>query len=536
MIGVITAFRIRPSAFVGRRSPFHRRAPGSGGHVGVRRSTYGVCSAVVLAAFMLFAPLAAAQQAGPRNIVFVLTDDHRYDAIGVAGHPLARTPNLDALARGGVHMRNAFVTTALCSPSRASILTGTYAHTHGVVDNFTPIPPSLPNIGQLLKKAGYQTALIGKWHIGNEDDTPQPGFDRWVSFRGQGQYLPNGDATMLNVDGRRVPQRGYITDELTDYAIEWLSQTRRERPFFLYLSHKGVHSDFVPPDRYRGSLDGVPVPTPPTMTAEAAVAGHFPTWVRNQRNSWHGVEYPYHSTLDVAAYYRRYMETLRGVDDSVGRVMDWLRRENLLDSTLIIYMGDNGFAFGEHGLIDKRTAFDWSMRVPMLIHAPGIAQAGQSIDRVVANIDIAPTMLDLAGVARPAHMQGMSMLPLLRDPRAPWRDVLLYEYYWEWSFPQTPTQFALRSERYKYVFTHGVWDIDMFFDLQADPQESRNLIDDPAQKKTIEAMRAQLFDLLEQTGGSKIPLYPVRGSQMRLRNPQGSPAQPFPESFTRGKP
>jgi N-acetylglucosamine-6-sulfatase len=265
------------------------------------------------------------------------------------------------------------------------------------------------------------------------------------------------------------------------------------------------------------------------MAPEAAVTGRFPTWVRNQRNSWHGVEFPYHSTLDVAEYYRRYMETLRAVDDSVGRVLEWLKKTGQLDNTLVIYMGDNGFAFGEHGLIDKRTAFDWSMRVPMLVYAPGLVTPGQQIDRVVANIDIAPTMLDLAGTARPSHMQGESMLPILRDQKAPWRTSLLYEYYWEWSFPQTPTQFALRGERYKYVFTHGVWDVDMFFDLQADPQESRNLADDPAHQKTIQAMRAELFGMLEKTGGLKIPLYMPRMGQSRLRNPVGSGAAPFPD-------
>lgn len=471
----------------------------------------------------------------PRNIVFILADDHRHDAIGVAGHPLARTPHMDALAQGGARMRNAFVTTALCSPSRASILTGTYAHTHGVVDNFTPIPPGLPNVGQYLQKAGYQTALIGKWHIGHENDAPQPGFDRWVSFKGQGEYLPRGAATMLNVDGTRVPQRGYITDELTDYAVDWLAQTRRDRPFFLYLAHKGVHADFVPPERYAGSLKDVPAPVPGTISPQAALEGNFPAWVRNQRNSWHGVEFPYHSTLDVAEYYRRYMETLRAVDDSVGRVVEWLRTEGLLDSTLVVYMGDNGFAFGEHGLIDKRTAFDWSMRVPMLVFAPGLVTPGQQIDRVVANIDIAPTFVDLAGLARPAQMQGASMLPLFRDAGAPWRDTLLYEYYWEWSFPQTPTQFALRSERYKYVFTHGVWDVDMFFDLRADPQETRNLIDDPAHGATVQAMRGQLFEELARTGGLAIPLHPIRGGQSRLRNPAGSPAAPFPGSFSAPK-
>lgn len=481
-------------------------------------------------ALLAATPRAHAQAATPRNIVFILTDDHRYDALGVMGHPLARTPNMDALARGGAHMRNAFVTTALCSPSRASILTGTYAHTHGVVDNFTPIPPELPNVGQLLQQAGYQTALIGKWHIGDATDAPQPGFDHWVSFRGQGQYLPRA-GTMLNVDGTQVPQKGYITDELTDYAVDWLGRTRRDKPFFLYLSHKGVHADFEPAARHKGSLKDVAVPVPVTMSPEAAAAGRLPTWVRNQRNSWHGVEFPYHSTLDVAEYYRRYMETLRAVDDSVGRVVEWLRQSGRLENTLVIYMGDNGFAFGEHGLIDKRTAFDWSMRVPMLVYAPGLVSPGQQIDRVVANIDIAPTLLDLAGARAPAHMQGTSLLPILRDAKAPWRDTLLYEYYWEWSFPQTPTQFALRGERYKYVFTHGVWDSDMFFDLQADPSESRNLIDDPAQARTIAAMRAQLFETLEKTGGLKIPLYPLRGGQMRLRNPAGSTAAPFPEAL-----
>lgn len=492
-----------------------------------------ISSLLLIVACGALAPQAQAQGTKPRNIVFILTDDHRHDALGVMNHPLARTPNMDALAKGGAHMRNAFVTTALCSPSRASILTGTYAHTHGVVDNFTPIPPTLPNVGQVLKGAGYQTALIGKWHIGNENDAPQPGFDHWVSFRGQGEYLPRGEATMLNVDGRRVPQRGYITDELTDYAIDWLTKTSRDAPFFLYLSHKGVHADFVPPDRHKGTLKDVPAPTPATMAPAAADTGNFPAWVRNQRNSWHGVEYPYHSTLDVAEYYRRYMETLRAVDDSVGRVVAWLKERNLLESTLIIYMGDNGFAFGEHGLIDKRTAFDWSMRVPMLVYAPGLVAPGQQIDRVVANIDIAPTLLDLAGLQALPHMQGRSMLPVLRNPAAPWRDTLLYEYYWEWSFPQTPTQFALRGERYKYVFTHGVWDVDMFFDLQADPQESRNLIDDPAHQKTIQAMRTQLFAELEKTGGLKVPLYPPKGPQMRLRNPQGSGAQPFPKGLTK---
>lgn len=470
--------------------------------------------------------------ASPRNVVFILSDDHRFDAMSFLGHPFVQTPNMDRMAKGGAHVRNAFVTTALCSPSRASILTGTYAHRHGVVDNFTPIPPGLPNFGQYLQKSRYQTAYIGKWHIGDTTDAPQPGFDRWVSFRGQGQYLPGPKGTMLNVDGRAVPQRGYITDELTNYAVEWLDTTSRDRPFLLYLSHKGVHADFVPAERHAGRYAKARVIAPATMAPEAAVAGNWPTWVRNQRNSWHGVDFPYHSTLDVAEYNKRYLETLLAVDDSIGRVLDWLQARNLLESTLVVYMGDNGFAFGEHGLIDKRTAFDWSMRVPMVVHCPDLIAPGTVIDPIVANIDVAPTLLEAAGLERPAHMDGQSVVPLLRGQTVPWRTSLLYEYYWEYSFPQTPTQFALRGDRYKYVFTHGVWDIDMLFDLQADPGEARNLIDAPEHQDLARRMRAELFTELGRLDGMSIPLYPLRGGQQRLRSPTGAPAAPFPSVLT----
>jgi len=390
--------------------------------------------------------------AKPRNVVFVLTDDHRYDALGfMHSQPFIETPNLDALARSGVHMRNAFVTTSLCSPSRASILTGLYAHRHRVIDNNNPVPSELVFFPQYLQRAGYETAFIGKWHMGPDSDDPQRGFDHWVSFRGQGSYLPSPNG--LNVDGRRVPQKGYITDELTDYAIEWLRGRKGDRPFFLYLSHKGVHSDFIPPDRYKGRAKDKQFNRPRTMSAENVVGA--PMWARNQRNSWHGVDYPYHSDLDLADYYHRYAETLRGVDDSVGRVVQYLNERGLLDSTLIVYMGDNGFAFGEHGLIDKRTAYEESMRVPMLLRCPELFKDGTAIDQVVANIDVAPTVLEAAGLRPPTSMDGRSFLAVAQGRQAEWRDVLLYEYYWERNFPQTPTMQALRGDRYKYIHYYG---------------------------------------------------------------------------------
>jgi N-acetylglucosamine-6-sulfatase len=461
-----------------------------------------------------------------RNIVFILTDDHRYDALGfLQKQTFIQTPNLDKLAKNGVYLPNAFVTTALCSPSRASILTGVYAHKHRVVDNNNPVPADLVFYPQYLQQAGYTTAMVGKWHMGGEIDDPQRGFDFWVSFKGQGSYLP--EANGLNVNGKKVPQKGYITDELTDYALDWLKQQKGDKPFMLYLSHKGVHADFVPAQRHQGRFASHRFVPPATMNTDSIKEA--PMWVQNQRNSWHGVDYPYHSDLDIGEYYKRYSETLLGVDESVGRVMDYLKQKGLLESTLIIYMGDNGFHFGEQGLIDKRTAYEASMRVPMLAHCPELFKPGTQVTEVVANIDIAPTFLEAAGLKAPEHLDGKSFLPLARGLKIPWRTGLLYEYYWERNFPQTPTMHALRGDRYKYIHYHGIWDTDELYDLQADPAESQNLIRSPEHQAVVREMNQQLFDLLGQTAGMYIPLYPDRGSQQNLRHPDRSKAAEFPE-------
>jgi N-acetylglucosamine-6-sulfatase len=469
-------------------------------------------------------PLQRSPGALPRNVIFVLVDDLRYDALGYMGHPWIETPNLDALAKSGVQMRNAFVTTALCSPSRASILTGQYAHRHRVVDNNNPVPPGTVFFPQYLQQAGYDTAFIGKWHMGGASDAPQPGFDRWVSFRGQGTYLPSQNG--LNVDGRAVPQRGYITDELTDYALDWLKERRADRPFFLYLSHKAVHADFTPADRHKGRYRDKPFTPPQTMAETPENLAGKPMWVRNQRNSWHGVDFPYHSALDIAEYYRRYAETLLAVDDSVGRVMALLRERGMLDSTIVMFMGDNGFAFGEHGLIDKRTAYEASMRVPLLMSGGGLPAASR-VDEVVANIDIAPTILDAAGL-QPPPMDGRSALPLARGERIPWRETLLYEYYWERNFPQTPAMHALRGSRYKYIRYYGLWDTDELYDLQADPLETRNLIREASHRDIVTRMNAELFRTLGETGGMYIPLAPDGGNPSNLRRPDGSRPADFP--------
>ncbi|HXW04450.1 MAG TPA: sulfatase [Vicinamibacterales bacterium] len=469
-----------------------------------------------------------APRSAARNIVIVVTDDHRYDAMGMMGHPFLETPHLDSLAKNGVHLRNAFVTTALCSPSRASILTGQYAHRHRVVDNNNPIPPGTTFFAEYLQRAGYDTAFVGKWHMGGESDDPQPGFSHWVSFRGQGTYLPGKNG--LNVNGRRVPQKGYITDELTDYAMEWLAQRPAGRPFLLMLSHKAVHSEFIPAERHRGRYAGKALPSPPTMKPPPP-GWHKPMWTQNQRNSWHGMEFPYHSDLDVAEYYRRYAETLLAVDESLGRVLGWLRERNLFDSTLVLYLGDNGFMFGEQGLIDKRASYEASMRIPFLLQCPELFKPGTVLPQVVANIDIAPTLLEVAGVKVPATMDGRSLLPLAGGPDTPWRDALLYEYYWERNFPHTPTQHALRTDRYKYIRYHGIWDSDELYDLANDPHEAENLARRPGHAQTVRDLNRRLFEILAQTDGLYIPLYPDRGGVSNLRRAGGSRAADFPADY-----
>jgi N-acetylglucosamine-6-sulfatase len=475
----------------------------------------------------LAASAVAAAPAKRRNVIFILSDDHRYDAMGfLKAQPWLRTPQMDRMASEGVHFKNAFVTTALCSPSRASVLTGVYAHRHRIVDNNTPIPAGTTFFPTYLQKAGYKTGFFGKWHMGAETDVPKPGFDQWVSFRGQGTYLPSPNG--LNVNGKKVQQKGYITDELTDYAVEWMRALPKGQPYFLYLSHKAVHAEFQPAKRHEGMYKDTKFVYPPTMAADGEMAQNRPTWVKNQRNSWHGVDYPYHSTLDIADYYKRYAETLMAVDESIGRVFDALKERGELDSTLVIYMGDNGFAFGEHGLIDKRTAYEESMRVPLLARCPELFGGGKTVKEVVAGIDIMPTVLAAAGAAGPKGLDGMNWLPLVQGQAAPWRKELLYEYYWERNFPQTPTMHALRGERYKFIRYQGIWDTDELYDMQEDPLESRNLIADPRLADVVKQMRERLFDVLEKTDGMNIPLQRDRGGVNNKRNEGKGKAADFP--------
>ena len=470
--------------------------------------------------------------AKPRSVVFILSDDHRFDAMSFLGHQFAETPVMDSMAANGAYLKNALVTTSLCSPSRASILTGLYTFRHRVIDNNRAIPPGTVYFSQYLQKAGYSTGFFGKWHMGGESDEPQPGWDHWVSFLGQGEYLPPTPDYTLNVDGKRVKQKGYITTELTDYAIDWLKKQKpTEKPFCMYLSHKAVHANFTPEDKYEDSFKDLPFLLPASEKTTAADLTK-PRWLRDQRNSWHGVDFPYHTDMGIERYYKRYCETLRSVDDSIGRVLQQLKDMGIYEETLVIYMGDNGFMFGEHGLIDKRVAYETSMRVPMLVQCPEIIKGGTVVEEMIANIDVAPTIMEAMSLKKPAHMDGESFLPLVQGKTIPWREQFLYVYYWEKNFPQTPTTFALRTPKGKYITYYGLWDSDEYYDLTADADESKNLIQNPAHIAEAKQMENKLYKMMSSLGGMEIPLNQPTGgfNDKRLQNRGGEKAADFPAS------
>ena len=474
----------------------------------------------------------------PRNVIYILTDDQRFDELGFM-NPVIDTPHMDKLAKEGVHFKNAFVTTALCSPSRASILTGQYMHSHGVVDNNKAAKPGTVYFPSYLQQVGYETAFIGKWHMGGHHDDPQPGFDYWLSFPGQGDYYPkrkrNGKMSQFNINGKHVKQKGYITDELTDYTLNWLEQERDEdKPFFVYLSHKAVHANFSPAERHKAQYSNAKIAVPESQADTEENYKGKPMWVKNQRNSWHGVNFPYHSELDVQEYKRQYHRALSAVDDSLGRINEWLKANNLDQNTAVILMGDNGFLFGEHGLIDKRNAYEESMRVPLIASIPG-AKKGLVVEEMAANIDIAPTILDIAGIKEmPPQFAGDSLLPLAEGKKlTDWRDTLLYEYYWEFNFPQTPTTFAVRSDNYKLIQYHGIWDTDELYDIKNDPQEMNNLIDDPRYLAIKVQLRKDLFARLSMDGEHAVPYTKKFSSGSVFRQIDRSKAAEFPNHWLR---
>jgi len=508
-------------------------------------------AAPALSALVLLSPLAAqakapaaapaTQEARPRNIIFVLVDDLRYDGMGFLQPGLLKTPNIDRMAKEGTYFPNAVVTSSLCSPSRATILTGQTARNHGIVDNNDGSEAGLTYFPSYLQQAGYDTAFFGKWHMGSSTDAPRPGFDKWVSFMGQGNYWPAKATTAhsspdLNVDGKEVPQKGYITDELTNYAMDWLTKERDpKKPFFLYLSHKGVHSDPLPPPRYAHQYDKAKFTLPASAANTPENNAGKPVWVQNQRNSWHGIDFFYNADVPMTEYLKYYYGTLSAIDDSLGRIMDYLRKNHLEKDTLVVFTSDNGYMVGEHGLIDKRNAYEASIRVPLVVWEPGTVPANKVNPGRIRNLDFAPTFLDVAGAQRPQQFEGTSAWGLWAGKRAPsdWKPGdFTYEYYWEYNFPMTPGTFAIERDRVKYIQYYGVYDTDELYDLKSDPEEMHNLVDDPKWAAKKQELRIALYDQLANRDGKHMIPYGARLSTGAVRRDvNGSRAADFPASW-----
>jgi N-acetylglucosamine-6-sulfatase len=440
------------------------------------------------------------------NVLVILTDDQRWDAMRCAGHPFMKTPNMDRIANEGARFTNMFVTTSLCSPSRASLLSGLYAHSHKVINNFTDFPNDLPSYPRRLHEAGYETAYIGKWHMGEQIDDPRPGFDYWMSHKGQGNYFDNE----FNINGKRQVIKGYYTTIVTDSTVNWLKQPHK-KPWLLVLGHKAPHGGpIVPEPKYAKAFDNVPIKKPANADA---IADGKPAWLKESLPTWHGLGGPLYGLKEYPLFVRSYLATLLSVDDSVGRIYDTLKDIGQLDNTAIIYLSDNGFAIGEHGRVDKRTMYEESLRVPLLVRYPKLIAKPKVINEMVLSLDLAPSILDICGVKPLENIHGMSWKKLLTGDAADWRKSWLYEYNYEPQFPYTPNVRGVRTDDWKYIhYPHGDGKPDRhkaeLYNLKADPLETKNLIDDPASAKKLKELQDELARLQKATGAlpDKLPI------------------------------
>jgi N-acetylglucosamine-6-sulfatase len=465
----------------------------------------------LLARFVLLASacIGTLHAASKPNVVLVLCDDLRWDALSCAGHPYLKTPNIDRLAAEGVRMANAFCTTSLCSPSRASILSGLYAHAHGVLNNFTEFPAHLPNFPARLQAAGWRTAYIGKWHMGEDNDAPRPGFDYWISHKGQGKYY----GTEFNVNGVRETPPGYYTKVVTDYALDFVLRQTPGHPFLLFLGHKAPHSFYVPEPQYSNVFAHVDIRYPDT----AFQLENKPEWIKQRLDTWHGIFGPLfewrkqfpdrrpEAVKDFAAMTRAYWGTILSLDDSVGRLYEALKAVGQLDNTIFIFMGDNGLLNGEHGMVDKRTMHEASIRIPLIVRYPPLFSRPRVLEQLVLTVDVAPTILDLCGLPPLPNIHGRSFKSLARTGGGPWRSSFFYAYNYEKQFPYTPNVRGVRTTEWKYIhYPHGDGSPDRhlaeLYHLRRDPEERHNLINDPAYAARVRELRRELERLMRLAG------------------------------------
>lgn len=453
------------------------------------------------------AALSAAAEPAPPNIVFVLVDDLRWDE---TDYPFVKIPHIQRIAREGVRFRNAFVTTPLCSPSRASFLTGQYARRHGITDNTDRSPRShaLVTFPRLLHDAGYETAFIGKWHMGL-DDSPRPGIDHWVGVQGQGRYLD----PEFNVNGRREKVCGYFTDILNGYAAAFLKR-KHAKPFLLYVSHKAVHPDLV--QRADGSISDpsasrfVPAERHQNLYADARIA-HRPNYGKPPAGKpallrpIAGLPPLGPQTVTGDETIRNRLRMLASVDEGLGELFRILDEQGQLDNTLMIFTSDEGYFYGEHGLsVERRLAYEESVRIPLFMRWPQAIKPGRVVDQFALNIDLAPTLLEIAGVSAAKEMDGRSLVPLLRGEPAAWRKSFVIEYFSDKVFPRVLQMGyqAVRTERWKYIRYRELTGMDELYDLGADPFEMRNLIDDPQAQDALHTLRAHLAEKTAAPSGN----------------------------------
>ena len=473
----------------------------------------------VLTSFMV----CAQARDGRPNVLFIMSDDHTTQAIGAYGSRLAAldmTPNIDALARNGMRFDRVFCHNAICTPSRASILTGQYSQRNGVLDLRGSLPPEKHYLPQEMKKAGYHTAMVGKWHLKEEPAH----FDYYCVLPGQGSYFD----PVFRVRGgqpwpnNRIKKDGqHSSDAITGLSIEWLSKGwDRQKPFFLMHHFKAPHDMFENAPRYDRYLGDVEIPEPanlrerpPSGLGSGLTKGHEPWQLGKKLGINQQLEEPAYGKAVYQAYLKRYLRCVKGVDDNVQRLVEHLRAMGELDNTVIIYTGDQGFFLGEHDLMDKRWMYEEAMRMPFIVHWPAKIAAGSSNDWIINNTDFAPTMLELAGREVPEQMQGHSFAAALSGKPKPdnWRSSTYYRYWMHMAHNlETPAHFGLRTERHKLIFFYGAgykeknrtpasWE---FYDLENDPHEMRNQYSNPEYREIVERLKTELKQLridLEET-------------------------------------
>ena len=458
---------------------------------------------------------ASAQKSGKQrrpNIVVVLVDDMRWDEYGEAGHNYIKTPNIDRIAKEGARFINAFATTPLCSPSRASFLTGQYAHSNGIVDNTARNEQShrLNTFPKQLHDNGYATAFIGKWHMGN-DDTKRPGFDYWVSLKGQGEAVDPA----LNINGELQTVKGYVTDILTDHSLRFINQ-KRDQPFLLYLAHKALHPNitqrddgsvvdvgeggFIPAQRHLGMYDKAVFNRRPNYNIPPF---DKPALARRIE----GIPPLSAETSTKEKTIRERSEMLMAVDESLGTILKALKDKGELDNTIVVFTSDHGYWYGEHCLdLERRLAYEEAIRIPMLVRYPSTIKAGTKPEQLVLSIDLASTLLEMTGGSPGKHLQGKSWVPIFAGKANSWRSSFLVEYYSDTVFPRIVKMGykAVRNQRYKYIHYTELNGMNELYDLVTDPYELHNIINDPKMSGAIKEMKKELNRLLQQTGADQI--------------------------------